>query len=86
MKFVIVLAVLLVGVWLWRRARLQRDEDDSPAPPPPDTAPPNPLTPAAMVVCDQCGVHLPASDAVQGAHGRYCGAEHRRLAEGDAPR
>ncbi|MDT7929778.1 hypothetical protein [Tepidimonas sp.] len=35
-----------------------------------------------MVRCRHCGVHLPASDAVRGALGPYCGDEHRRLAEG----
>jgi uncharacterized protein len=35
--------------------------------------------PEAMVDCAQCGVHLPASEAVRDEAGRpYCGVDHRR--------
>ena len=84
MKFVIVLGVLLVGVWLWRRARRPDEDREPPAAPPAPAA--HQTTPAAMVACQHCGMHLPASDALRGARGSYCSAEHRRLAEGDTPR
>jgi len=36
--------------------------------------------PQAMVSCAQCGMHLPASESVEGEGGRrYCCAEHRRV-------
>ena len=75
MKFLLVLAVVLVAFWIWRNNRSQ-DADREQAP-----APRKPLAPVAMVACLQCGAHLPESDAVRGPKGAYCSAEHRALHE-----
>lgn len=82
MKYLLVLAVLVVAYLIWKRnRRLEAEERDSqnPAKRPSQRAP---AAPDAMVTCRHCGLHLPQSDAIQGSLGYYCGQEHRRLAEG----
>ena len=70
MKYLLVLAVVLVAVWLWRNNR--RVGRGSGAAPPP-LAPPQ-----DMVRCQTCSVHLPRSDALAGPDGAlYCCQEHR---------
>jgi uncharacterized protein len=32
-----------------------------------------------MVACARCGMHVPESEAFEGAGGRFCSEEHRRL-------
>jgi uncharacterized protein len=71
MKYLVLLAVLVVAYLLWRSARLERG---------PDQRPPTggKAAPQEMVSCPVCGLHLPQADAVRGADGRfYCGNEHR---------
>jgi uncharacterized protein len=74
MRYLLIFLVVLLIAWRWRASRTalerkaQRKQD----------SPPTALT---MVRCSQCGVHLPAHDAVQGNKGIYCGAAHLRLAE-----
>ena len=71
MKVLVFLLAVLALVWLLRGSvRRMR----APAPPPP------PL-PQTMVACAQCGVHLPASDALPGRGGVFCGADHRAAFE-----
>ena len=79
MKYLLVLAVVLVAFWIWRNNR--RAEREAAAPPSTPRAAPS-GSPSAMVACRHCGLHLPAAEAVTGAAGVYCCAEHRRLAEG----
>jgi uncharacterized protein len=75
MKFLLVLAVVLVAFWIWRNNRLgERDEARPPAPRAPQR-------PAIMVACAQCGMHLPDAEAVRGHQGVYCCQEHRRQRE-----
>lgn len=70
MKYLLIILVVLAVLW-FARGRSRHD-----APP---AAPPRPRGPQAMVRCAHCGVHLPAQDALSGAQGSYCSAEHRRL-------
>jgi uncharacterized protein len=70
-KYLLVLAVVLVAVWLWRNSR-RAGEAQRKAPPPPLAAPQD------MVRCPVCSVHLPRADALPGPDGRlYCSHEHR---------
>jgi uncharacterized protein len=75
MKFVLLLAVLLVAVgWIAMRSRGSEQRPSTPsrrdARPTPDAAP--------MLACAHCGVHLPRADAAFDPAGRaYCSPEHR---------
>lgn len=73
MKYLVLLAVLVVAYLLWRNARLaERDARDDPA-----ARRPGPPLPQEMVRCAACGLHLPRADAVAGANGlHYCSPEH----------
>lgn len=73
MKWLLILGLVLVGVWLWRSSR------ETPRPRPPTA--PTPTGPQEMVRCAHCGLHLPASEAIPGQQGRYCSPEHRLRAE-----
>ena len=76
MKFLLVLAVLVIAYLVWRSGRTRADEDERPKAPRPDATP---ALPQDMVRCPVCAVHLPRPDAVAGSSGRlYCCAEHRR--------
>ncbi|MBX3643396.1 MAG: hypothetical protein KF720_10040 [Rubrivivax sp.] len=74
MKYLIVIVVVMVGVWLLIRSRR--------------TAPPpraqkgvdrekGAAGPQAMVNCRHCGVHLPLSEALVGKDGMFCSEQHR---------
>lgn len=74
MKYLLVLAVVLIGFWVWRSSREVRK-------PPSQPRPPDNTKALEMVACDVCGVHCPKSDLVVGKRGVYCGAPHRNQAE-----
>jgi len=81
MKFLLVLGVVLFGIWLWKHnreaAKIARQEQARPPTPPAATA-----TPAHMVACAHCGLHLPLHEAVTGHSGHYCSDAHRAAHEG----
>ena len=78
MKYLLVLAIVLIAVWLWRN---NRREEKRQAPPPAAKNPPP--APQDMVRCPVCSVHLPRTDALAGPDGRlYCCQEHRLRAGG----
>ena len=80
MKYLLVLAIILVAVWLWRKGRREELQSRTPPPPPPP-APGSIAPPQAMLRCAHCGLHLPAADAVRGVDGTaYCSAAHRLAA------
>jgi uncharacterized protein len=69
-RFIVLVALVLVAVWLVRRAvrRLEGDE------------PPGTRAPGELVSCARCGMHLPRPEARTGGDGRlYCSDEHARL-------
>jgi uncharacterized protein len=74
LRLIFWLAVIAAGIWLWRRFKQPR-----PAPQPADSqdAPP-------MVRCACCGLHLPKTQALQGAGLWYCSQQH--LARGPQAR
>lgn len=76
MKYLLVLAVVMVAFYIWRNNRIADRRDAGTA------APRGPARkPAIMVACLECGTHLPESEAVQGRQGPYCSAEHRQRHE-----
>lgn len=78
MKYLLLLAILVVAYLLWRNARLEQRRD-----PPSHRAPPPAAGPQEMVACSLCGLHLPQPDALRGGDGRfYCSQEHRLRAGG----
>lgn len=74
MKFLLVLAVLVVAFWLWRNGRRAVGDESSGQPRPAPAVVP-------MVACDFCGMHLPETELIVGTRGRYCCQEHRRRHE-----
>jgi uncharacterized protein len=85
MKYLLVLAVVLVAFYIWRTNR-ERAWEEAVAQEAKrnqgrqrHTATPGP--PAQMVVCHHCGLHLPRSESVEGRLGHYCSPEHRRLSD-----
>jgi uncharacterized protein len=77
-KYLLLLAVVVVFIWHWRATRraeiAQLKSKVHPAPTPASG-------PVDMVQCAHCHVHLAQSDAVAGRRGRYCSADHRAMAE-----
>ncbi|WP_296448667.1 PP0621 family protein [Rhodoferax sp. UBA5149] len=74
MKFLLVIVVLLLAIWLWRTNRPAVPKWHEPKP----KAAPEPL---AMVSCTLCSVHVPSVDVVPGKKGAYCSAAHLHQAE-----
>lgn len=73
MKYLILIGVVVLVLWLARLARPRVSGGSRRTPPGP---------PQAMVRCAQCGLHLPEHDALPGRGGHYCCEEHRRAAGG----
>lgn len=80
MKYLLVLAVLVVAFWVWRHNRAAEMAERQTRPP--RRPQPQPAGPSPMVTCRHCGLHLPQSEAVPGAVGLYCSSGHKKLAEG----
>lgn len=76
MKFVLVLVVVLVVLWLVRRAQGRVTQREEAAPP---TLPRD-----EMVACLHCGLHLPRGDALPGRGGVFCSEAHRTAFEQEA--
>jgi len=77
MKYLILIAVVLVVLWFLRNQRRDGRSEGTGARREP------PARPQDMVRCTVCGVHLPRTDALPGPDGRlYCCAEHRSRASG----
>ncbi len=74
MKFLLLIAVVLLVLWLWRGSRAE----DRPAGDANRRASAQPPQQQEMIQCPVCLVHLPRSDALPGPDGQlYCCAEHR---------
>jgi uncharacterized protein len=68
MKYLLVLVVVAVLLWLMFGRRRGSGGTRKPAAPP---------APAAMIACAHCGVHLPRSDAVGSGAQWFCSEAHR---------
>jgi uncharacterized protein len=77
MKYLIVLVVVLVAVWLWRNNRRSELREKSVKAQPVS----GPKRATEIVACTVCAVHLPRPDAVPGKQGLYCSEAHRRQGE-----
>lgn len=70
MRFLLIFLVVLVLAWRWRvwretrQKELQRKQAAKPKT-------------VGMVACNDCGLHIPAGDAVTGTLGNYCSVAHR---------
>jgi uncharacterized protein len=83
MKFILVVIAVLALVWLLRRSLhnfAQSVRARRPAAPAADAEP------QPMLVCAQCGVHLPRDEALPGRDGVFCDEGHRRAYEQAHPR
>lgn len=83
MKYLLVLIVVGVGIWILA-ARFRKERGGAPdkppfAPPADQNAGAPPRAPRQMVACGHCGVHLPADEAVYDAQVPYCSAAHRQV-------
>ncbi|MBA4177027.1 MAG: hypothetical protein C0505_10780 [Leptothrix sp. (in: Bacteria)] len=74
MKFLLLLAVIGVAIWMFKA----RHRVPGPKKPPPAQRPEGKAAaPTPMLVCAHCGVHLPKTDAVFDPAGRaFCSAAH----------
>ncbi len=79
MKYLLVLLVVVVGIWLLTNRRRSGE-----APPVARKKPKAVEAPPEMVACAHCGMHVPASEALLDAAGRPFCEEAHRLA-GPAP-
>lgn len=88
-KFIVLLLVVFLIVWLVRGGRPGRSAPGptTPPPPPADTGNPAGAPPDTIVACAHCGLHLPRADALPGRGGVFCGEAHRAEFErAQAPR
>jgi uncharacterized protein len=74
MKFLLVFLVVLVIAWRWRtwRETIHREKKKTQS---------ASGSSSEMIPCRQCGVHLPANEAVVGKLGSYCSHDHRYQVE-----
>lgn len=70
MRYLLIVAVIIVAVLLWRRA-LRRNL------PPPAGPAPDPAG-EAMVQCRVCGVYLPQQESLKDGPFHYCSEAHRQ--------
>lgn len=75
MRYLLVLALIVVGVLLWRHAMRRKL--------PPTAGSPPERAPEAMVQCRVCGVYLPQHESLQEGPFHYCCEAHR---DQDRPR
>lgn len=77
MKFLILIVVVLAVVWLMRGLR----KPNLPPRSQQETPPPAADAQEEMLSCQQCGVHLPRSEALPGRGGVFCSEAHRSAFE-----
>ncbi|MDT9001150.1 PP0621 family protein [Paucibacter sp. APW11] len=82
MKFLLMLLLLALAVFL---IGFKRGRDGTPgagqAGSTGTNKPAQDPTPQAMLRCTECGLHLPAAEALPGRGGQFCSAAHRAAYE-----
>lgn len=74
MKYLVLLAILVLAYMAWRGGRLREAGERAAE----RRSPAAPALPQDMVRCPVCSLHLPRNEALAGASGRlYCTHEHR---------
>jgi uncharacterized protein len=68
MKYLIVVLVVAVVLWLLLRSKGER---------PAARAAPGKALPEAMLQCSHCGIHLPRAEALLDERGAFCTEAHR---------
>ena len=76
MKYVLLLAVLALLIFMIGFKRGRPREPEARKPPPPAQP-----TPQSMLRCAECGMHLPADEALPGKGGVFCSTAHRNSHE-----
>lgn len=74
-RFLLLVVVVVLAVWLVRRALL-RGKGDAGTPRPPAAGQ------GDLVKCANCGTHLPRAEARPAGEFLYCSDEHARLGPG----
>jgi uncharacterized protein len=78
MKYLLILAMLVVGLWWWRNGR--RPDGSDTGSKAPGSRPGPAIATTEIVACEVCHVHLPRSEALTGPGGVYCSDAHRQQA------
>ncbi|MFN3861796.1 MAG: PP0621 family protein [Roseateles sp.] len=73
MKYLLLLGLLALLFFALGVKRARPREPEARRPGPPAAPPP----PRAMLRCAECGMHLPADEALPGKGGVFCSAAHR---------
>ncbi|RYF38545.1 MAG: hypothetical protein EOO25_16935 [Comamonadaceae bacterium] len=74
MKYLVLIAVVVLVVLYWRSR--SRPDGSSPSAPP-QGRPATPALPEDMVRCQVCALHLPRAEATTGPQGQlYCSQDH----------
>lgn len=71
-KYLLLIALIVIVVWMWRQARATRSGEQRPA---------APRDAERMVKCAYCGVNQPVSESILADGRYYCCAAHRRDGE-----
>ncbi|MDP1673654.1 MAG: PP0621 family protein [Burkholderiales bacterium] len=65
-KYLLVVIVVALAIWLLRGQRRRRRADERPVAPPQD-----------MVACAHCGVHFPRGESMSAGGRQFCSESHR---------
>lgn len=83
-KYLVLVLVLLLVIWLGKSSRRKGDAarkpQDEAAQPRKGTDPPQ-VVGEVMSACAHCGLHLPRSEALPGRVGVFCSEAHRAIVE-----
>ncbi|AXS79110.1 PP0621 family protein [Dechloromonas sp. HYN0024] len=76
MKYLLLLAFLAAVWWVWSKRQVGERRDAQQRPEAPSEK---------MVICANCGVHLPESEGLAGGGQLYCCEAHRVAGSSKAP-